>query len=68
MMATFLQISQFKKMLKEAGKTDVSELKVKPSQLESLVERYKAALKQIPDILKVLWRRDTCQRLECHNE
>ena len=48
------QIPHFKKMLREAGKTDdVSELEVAKSQLQSLVQPYETALKQIPDILKV---------------
>ncbi|XP_023932582.1 ATP-dependent RNA helicase DDX51 [Lingula anatina] len=46
------EIFHFKKMIKEAGKTSVSEMKLRKSDYKALVEPYKNALAELQEILK----------------
>ena len=47
------QFFHFKKMTKEAGKTEIKEMKVNKDNLVPLVSRFEDALQQLPNILKV---------------
>jgi hypothetical protein len=48
-----MQIFQYKKMLREAGKTGFKEVKVTKSQLKQLLPDYTKALSQLQEVLKV---------------
>ncbi|KAI0213479.1 ATP-dependent RNA helicase DDX51 [Lamellibrachia satsuma] len=46
------EIYHFKQMTKKAGKTNITELKFKRSQLKTLLDTYQMALEQLPSVLK----------------
>ena len=48
-----MQVFHFKKMLREAGKDGVKEMKISKATLEPLAQKYRDALQKMPAVLKV---------------
>ncbi|XP_064599884.1 ATP-dependent RNA helicase DDX51-like isoform X2 [Liolophura sinensis] len=51
------EVFHFKKMLREAGKSSIKEMKISKSDLEPLVPEFKEALQKVPETLKSERRR-----------